>query len=46
MLDGGLDKRRKLRLVAGERAGDEGRADLQRNADEVDGIVGVDHAAF
>ncbi len=41
-----LDQRHELLLVAGERAGDEGRAELQRDADQVDGAVGVDDAAL
>ena len=46
MLDGGLDQRRELLLVAGEGAGDEAGADLQRDADKVDGAVGIDDAAL
>jgi hypothetical protein len=46
VLDGRLDQRRQLRLVAGERAGDEGRADLERDGDEVDGVVVIDEAAL
>ena len=39
-----LDQRHQLRLVAGEAAGDEGGAELQRDADQVDRLVGVDRA--
>src|SRR5690606_30524498 len=43
---GRLDEWYELSLVAGEGAGDEGRAQLQGDRDEVDGAVVVDHAAL
>ena len=46
VLDRGLDHRHHLFLVAGERAGDKGGAELQRECDEVDGIVGIGRAAL
>ena len=46
VLDRGLDQRHQLRLVAGEAARHEGGAELQGHADEVDGFVGVQHAAL
>ncbi|MBA7716506.1 hypothetical protein ES703_125579 [subsurface metagenome] len=42
--DGGRDQRHQLRLVAGEAARHEGRAELQRDRDEIDRIVGVGDA--
>ena len=42
--DCGRDQRHELALVARERARDEGGAQLQRDRDEVDGIVSVGHA--
>ena len=41
-----LDDRHQLVLVAGERAGDEAGAELQRHGHQIDGIVGVDDAAL
>ena len=38
VLDRGLDQRHELGLVAGEAARHEGRAELQRDHDEVDGL--------
>ena len=44
--DRGRDQRHELRLVAGEGARHETRAELQRDRHEVDGVVGIDHAAL
>ncbi len=41
-----FDQRHQLGLVAGEAARHEARAELQRDPDEVDGAVGVGHAAL
>lgn len=41
--DGTLDQRHELLLVAGETSCDVGRAELQGEADQVDGRVGVLH---
>jgi hypothetical protein len=46
MGDGGLQERHELRLVAGEAARDEARAQLQRHGDHVDGGIGVGDAAL
>src|ERR1700736_6152824 len=45
VLDGTLDQRHQLRLVAGEAARDERGAELQGQRDEVDRRVGVDGTA-
>ena len=41
-----LDQRHQLGLVAGEAAGDEAGAELQRQTDQVDGLVVVDDPAL
>ncbi len=46
VLDRRLDDRHELRLVAGERARHEGRAELHRHRDQVDRGVVVDRAAL
>jgi hypothetical protein len=46
VLDRRLDQRHELLLVAGEAAGDERRAQHQRELDEVDRLVAVDRAAL
>ena len=46
VLDRRLDQRHELRLVAGEAARHERRAELQRHADQVDRLVAVHHAAL
>jgi len=44
--DGGLDQRHQLGFVAREAASDEARAELERDADQVDGVVGVGDTAL
>jgi hypothetical protein len=46
VLDRRLDQRHHLLLVAGERAGDEGGPELQRQRDQVDGIIGIGQTAL
>lgn len=46
VLDGCLDQRDELRLVAGEAPCDEARTELQREANEVQGGVGIHYAAL